>query len=240
VALGERVVDVGCGCGATTLELARAVGPEGAVLGLDVSEPMLARARERAVGLAQVRFQCVDASTFALGGDATLLYSRFGVMFFDEPHAAFANLRRALAPGGRLAFVCWRRLEENGWMSVPFAAVKKTLPSSVPAPPPEAPGPLAFADPARVRRILEGAGFRDVGLAPFEHEMPLGDGRGLDAAAADAASMGPASRLLADASEEARARGVAAIREALIPYATGDDIRVSAATWIVTARAAPV
>jgi SAM-dependent methyltransferase len=233
---GERVIDIGCGCGATTLALAAAVGPRGAVLGVDVSEPMLARARERAAELSQVSFQNADAATFAFGGDAALLYSRFGVMFFDDPRAAFANLKKALASGGRLAFVCWRDLRENAWMSVPFAAVKEVVKPTQPPPPPDAPGPLAFADPARVRSILEGAGFGEVELAQFDHAMPIGDGRGLDAAAADAASMGPAARLLGEASDEVRARAVAAVRTALAPYARGDDVALSAAAWVVSAR----
>jgi len=236
VVAGEKVVDIGFGCGANSLEIGRKVGPRGAVLGIDISEPMLARARERATDMAQVRFERADASVYPFSGDATLLFSRFGVMFFDDPFAAFQNLRKALAPGGRVAFACWRRLDENEWMALPFAAVKKAL--SLPSPPvtPDAPGPLAFADPNRVRRILEGAGFQDAVMTPFDHAMPLGDGHGLDAAAADAASMGPAGRLLADLGEADRTRAVAAIREALVPHASGDDVRVSAGIWIVRAR----
>jgi SAM-dependent methyltransferase len=235
VVAGERAIDVGCGCGANSLELGRLVGPRGAVLGIDISEPMLARARERATGLAQVRFERADASVYPFAGDAALLFSRFGVMFFEDPFAAFQNLRKALAPGGRIAFACWRRLDENEWMALPFGAVKKALSLPSPQVPPDAPGPLAFADPNRIRRILDGAGFHDAVLTPFDHAMPLGDGHGLDAAAADAASMGPAGRLLADLGEVDRNRAVAAIREALVPHASGDDVRVKAGIWIVRA-----
>ncbi len=234
---GERVVDVGCGCGASTLALAQAVGPGGHVLGIDVSAPMLSRARERAAALAQVTFAEADASVFAFDGRAALLFSRFGVMFFENPAAAFANLRRALAPGGRLACVTWRSLEENGWMAVPFAAAAQVVTTRPPSLAPDAPGPLALADAARTRGLLEAAGFTRVSLTPFDHPMPLGDGRGLQAAAEEAVTIGPTARLLADVSDELRAQALAAVRASLAPYARGDQVELSAATWLVSARA---
>ncbi len=235
---GDRVVDVGCGCGATTLALAAAVGPRGSVLGVDVSRPMLARAAERSVGLSQVRLEAADAATFPFDGSANAVVSRFGVMFFDDPRAAFTNLRGALRHGGKLAFVCWRSLAKNGWMNVAFEAVRPLVPSSVVTPRADAAGPLAFADPARVRSILEGAGFSDVSLEPLDHPMPLGGNRGLDAAAADALTVGPTARLLLDASEELRAKALAAARGALQPFVRGDSVELRGAAWLVTARSA--
>jgi len=233
---GDRVVDIGCGCGATSLALAAAVGPRGFVLGVDISKPMLARAAERATGLSQVRFELTDAATSRFDGSAQVVVSRFGVMFFDDPGAAFANIRHALAPSGRLAFVCWRSLAENAWMNVTFQAVRPLVPSTRPSPAADAPGPLAFADPIRVRSILEGAGFKEVSFQALDHPMPLGGSRGLDAAAVDALSVGPTARLMVDATDEVRARALSAAKAALEPYAKGDVVELNGAAWLVTAR----
>jgi SAM-dependent methyltransferase len=238
VAPGERVVDVGCGCGTTTMELSDAVGPDGAVLGLDVSGPMLARAKERATGRPRIRFELGDAATFDFSAaglsEHTLLFSRFGVMFFEQPAQAFANLRRSLRPGGRVAFVCWRRLEDNPWMAIPFAAAKTVL--SPPPPAGDKPGPLAFANADRVSGLLQEAGFLDATFEPFDHPMPLGDGQGIEAAAKEAISMGPTGRMLLDADEPTRARVLEAVRTALTPLARGDDVSLMAGAWIVTLR----
>jgi len=235
---GESIVDVGCGCGTTSLAIAASVGPEGAVVGVDVSKQMLARAAERARGLPQARFELADAASYPFDGSAHLVLSRFGVMFFDDPRAAFANLRRALRPNGRLVLVCWRSLAENAWMNVVFEAVRPIVSSARPTPPPEAPGPLAFADEARVRSILEGAGFVEVSFDPLDHPMPLGGNHGLDAAAADALTLGPTSRLLVDATEEERREALSAAKVALLPYAKGEVVELAGAAWLVRARVA--
>ena len=232
---GERVVDVGCGCGASVLALASAVGAGGHVLGVDVSAPMLERARRRTAPLANVSLLRADAAGHAFDGRAQLVHSRFGVMFFEDPPAAFANLRRALAPGGRLAFICWRGLDENRWMSVPAEAVRRALPSLPPAVL-GGPGPLSLADPDLLRTLLEGAGFREVVLQPFDHSMPLGNGQGLEAAATEAMTLGPAARLLANVEEPDRARALSAIREALAPHVRGSDVALAGATWLASAR----
>ena len=234
----ESAVDVGCGCGATTVALAAAVGVTGSVVGVDVSAPMLERARERARGLAQVAFVAGDAARHAFEPRADLLFSRFGVMFFADPAAAFSNLRRALAPHGRLAFICWRALAQNVWLAVPLAAARRIVQPAGPPPPADAPGPLALADSERVRAILERAGFADVRFAPFDHTMPLGDGRGLDAAAEHALTLGPTARMLAAANpdEATLARVRDEIRASLAPYAVSNVVRLPAAAWIVTAR----
>ncbi len=156
LAAGERVLDVGCGCGQTSLQLADKVGPRGSVTGIDLSAPMLERAQARAagLGLANVRFLNADAQTTPLGSAAfDLIFSRFGVMFFADPTAAFANLRASLAPGGRVSFVCWQELKLNPWMRVPLLAAAQHIPLPAPAAP-DAPGPFSFAAPARVRGIL--------------------------------------------------------------------------------------
>jgi SAM-dependent methyltransferase len=197
---------------------------------------MLARARERAraAGLAHVRFENADAQTHAFTpGSVDLVYSRFGVMFFADPTAAFANLLRALRPGGRLAFVCWQAMTENPWMRESLAAVLKHVAPPAPAPP-DAPGPFAFADAARVRGILESAGFRAV-----RHEAALGTlslGASLDEALGFAVEIGPASRLLKDAPEAQRAAAVAELRKALETHLTPKGVELGYATWIVTAQ----
>jgi SAM-dependent methyltransferase len=177
---GERALDVGCGCGQTTLEIARRGGERGEVLGVDLSGPMLARARERAqaAGLGRARFLAADAQTHRFEpAHYQLVFSRFGVMFFENPVAAFRNLRAALAPGGRLAFLCWREIAQNPWVLEPMAALARHIPLPAPAAP-DAPGPFAFASAERVRGILEQAGFGAVALEPQDAEMALAGGAG--------------------------------------------------------------
>jgi ubiquinone/menaquinone biosynthesis C-methylase UbiE len=235
---GERVIDVGCGCGATVLELARRVGPDGRVLGVDVSEPMAARARERIAdaGLGNAEVKVSDASTFGFApGQADLLFSRFGVMFFADPAAAFANLRGGLRPGGRLLFACWRPMTENPWFLVPTQAAAHLLP---PTPPmePDAPGPFAFADADRVRRILGTAGWSDVVLTRQDVPMRLA-GPGQIAEAADFATrVGGLARALAEATPELKVRAAEAIAAALPDYDGPEGIRLTGSIWLVSAR----
>lgn len=236
---GDRVLDVGCGCGATTVELARRVAPGGRVTGIDISAVMLDEARRRAAELGvAAQFELADAQAYAFSpASFDVMFSRFGVMFFVDPTAAFANLRRALQPDGRAAFVCWRSLPENPWMFVPLGAALQLLPSP-PLPAPDAPGPFAFADPERVRGILGRAGFRDVQLDPVDEELSIGGGAGLDETVAFMLQMGPTGALLREAKDPSlEARVAAAVRAALVPYQTPRGIRMASASWIVTARA---
>jgi SAM-dependent methyltransferase len=233
---GERVLDVGCGSGQTSLALGQAVGAGGAVIGLDISRPLLDVARRRAAesGAANVSFIEADAQTYAFAPAAfDAVFSRFGVMFFADPPAAFANIRRALKPDGRLAFVCWRTPAENIFMAVPHAAAAPQLPPALP-PTPGAPGPFAFADPARVRHILSSAGFRDVDLTPCDRKIGGGD---LEQTLAVSLSMGLLGRALLEHPEK-RALVIDDVREALRPHVDKDGIvRLDSAGWIVTARA---
>ena len=233
---GARVLDVGCGCGDTTLALAERTGPRGAVLGVDVCTPMLARARERARHLPNVAFLEADAQTHRFDPKSTdALFSRFGVMFFADPTIAFANLRATLRPAGRLAFVCWQELAKNPWCMVPLGAVA----AHVPLPPPPAPGepgPFSFGDAARVRRILEGAGFARVEIEPHEQPLGLGDGGGIEQAVEFALEVGPTARLVKDVAPEVKGRAREAIRTALLPFAGPGGVRLPSASWIVTAR----
>jgi SAM-dependent methyltransferase len=238
-AAGESVIDVGCGCGATVLELARRVGPSGRVMGLDVSEPMAGRARERiaAAGLTNAEIIISDAATRDLSGtDANLLFSRFGVMFFADPTAAFANLRSAMRPTGRLMFACWRPLADNSWFTLPLEAARGLLPPQPPAEP-DAPGPFAFADPGRVRGILGAAGWRHA--TAIRHDMPMrlaGPGQ-LDEATEFATRVGPLSRMLAEVDPETRARARAAVAQALQAVEGPDGFSLRGSIWLLVALA---
>jgi SAM-dependent methyltransferase len=237
VARDESVVDLGCGCGDASLALATLVGSRGRVVGVDLSAQMLKRAKERSAGLPNLSFMEGDVSSMPLArGAFDLLFSRFGVMFFSNPTDAFVHLRCALRADGRLAFVCWQSLGQNPWADVPFEAVADVL--GRPDPKPEgAPGPFAFADAARVREILEGAGFRDVNPRSFETTIEFGASGSIDDAVSEIARLGPVARLLTGRDEASVARGLAAI-EAVIPaYRSKQGIvRLPAASWIVTAR----
>jgi SAM-dependent methyltransferase len=241
VRTGEHVLDVGCGCGQTSLQLAERVGAGGSVSGVDISAVMLERARERATssGLENVSFTTADAQVHDFeAGRYDLVFSRFGVMFFSDPVAAFANLRSALRPGGRLAFVCWQEVGRNPWMLVPVMAVAAHV--TMPPPPEEgAPGPFAFADPARVRDILAGAGFVDIEVAGREGTLALAGEGDVDAAVDFVVQLGPAGRLFREAHADTQAKLRTAIREALVPYATPDGVVLGCATHVVTATAPP-
>jgi ubiquinone/menaquinone biosynthesis C-methylase UbiE len=232
---GQRVIDVGCGCGATTIQFAERVGPSGAVLGLDVSAPMLARARERAPQNLPITFGLADATVHDVTSHAAdLVVSRFGIMFFADPAKSFANLRTGLKPGGRLAFACWREPKHNPWLILPLREAAKHAPP-LPETNPEDPGPFAFASEARVRRILSEAGFADIDLEPQDLALDIAAGRGLDTAVRAAMTIGPTSRILDGQSDAVHAAATADIRKALAAQARGDSVPLGAAIWMVTA-----
>lgn len=233
---GERVIDVGCGCGDTSIALAKAVGASGSVLGVDVSAPMLALAKQRAAGLNQLEFREADASSADLPRDQDLLFSRFGVMFFAAPVPAFAHLRTALKASGRLAFVCWRAAQDNPWATVPLLAARNVVANPAPPPDPLAPGPFAFADDARLRAILMEARFLDVKIEPFESPVYLGSSP--RSAAEGTARMGPLSRYIREVGEQHLGRIVDAVETALRPRVASDgSVSLTGRTWIVTAKA---
>jgi SAM-dependent methyltransferase len=233
---GEHVLDVGCGAGATSIALSERVAP-GEVVGLDISLPLLARARVRAEGLSRLRFEQADAQTFPFGGRPfDVVFSRFGVMFFGEPVVAFANLRSALCPGGRLGFVCWRDMSENPWVTLPLEAALPHLPVAPEPPVPGAPGPFAFADGGRTRAILEGAGYLDVSVARHDSELVLAGGGGIERATDMALQIGPLGRALASLDDDTRSRARGVVREALARHDGPRGVVLPAATWLVTAR----
>jgi SAM-dependent methyltransferase len=228
---GERVVDVGCGTGGTTAALAKAVGDKGHVLGVDISEPLVGAAC--AQGLGNATFQVADATAHAFEpASFDLAFSRFGVMFFADPVAAFQNIRRALKPSGRLVFLCWRTAAENAWSLVPMRAAQPFLPP-MPRPGPEDPGQYSFGDRGRVERILTQAGFRDLSIEPVDRM--LNQGKDVPDVLQRIGDFGPLARAFKDVGPEQIARAKAAIAEALAPHATADGVKLAGACWLVRA-----
>jgi len=231
----ERVLDIGCGCGGTTMLAAHDAAE---ARGIDISAPMLDHARTRAAtaGIVNVQFEEADAQIHSFEpGSFDVAISRFGVMFFDDPDAAFGNIARALRPGGRLAFVCWQELGRNDWLFVPGMAAAQ----HVPLPdlgPPGGPGMFSLAEPDHVHKLLQSAGFVDIDIAAFEVPMLVAGGGSLDETLEFLLATGIAHAMLADAEPDAAARGVDAARQALAAHHNGDGVRLGTATWVVTAR----
>jgi SAM-dependent methyltransferase len=230
---GERVLDIGCGAGETALDLVRAVAPDGTVVGVDLSAAVLAYARRAAKGCERVRFVQADAQVYPFEpASFDAAFSRFGVMFFADPTAAFINIRRCLRPNRRLAFVCWRALEENPLDVLPLRAASAHLPPQ-PAHDPNAPGPFAFADPGRVRGILERAGFAEIVITARDERVGSGD---LEAMLAVCSRVGALGKILRE-NPELRDTALPAVRSALAAHDGPNGVKLNAATWIVTARA---
>ncbi len=232
---GKSLLDIGCGAGTTSFALAQRGAAR--VLGVDISAPLVAHARGRAAASgASVRFLEADAGADNLpDGPYDALFSRFGVMFFDRPEAAFALLRAHLRPGARLAFVCWRGIEENQWFAIGPRAVAPLLSAAPPPMDPTAPGPMAFANPDRVRAVLSGGGWRDIVLTAWDGEMTVGDN--LASTTEFVARNSATQRVLGGAAVDMdKARAL--IAEALRPLIGADGkLRTPGACWIVTARA---
>lgn len=234
---GQKVLDIGCGAGATSRQAAAAVGPDGSVLGVDISEPLLELARERSADFTNLDFLLGDAQTQGFGAKAfDRAISRFGVMFFDDPTAAFANLRRACRPNARLCFACWRAPEENPWLTLPMQAAGPLLPPQPPADS-RAPGPFAFADARRLRDVIPGAGWRELLIEPLDVKV---GGADLEETTTLMVRVGPLGRAIRDAgpTPELMAAVTDAVRESLRPFIGPDGLSaMPSASWIVTARA---
>jgi len=231
---GEVVTDIGCGGGALSL----AVAGKGAIAtGVDVSEPLIEVARRRAaVSAPGTRFVVADASEWTPEAAADLIVSRFGVMFFADPVRAFANIRKGAAPGGRLAFVCWRPLAENEWALAPIIAAMPFLREAPKPPEPGAPGPFAFGQREHIDRILTEAGWKDVRISPWDGQIEL-PGATAPETAEFMMEIGPLSRTIAE-----QGLDPAQIKAALVARVEGladaeGRTRLKAATWIVEATA---
>lgn len=238
---GERVADIGCGGGWTTRRLARAVAPSGEATGIDISPHLVAEAQRRArsEGLGCCTHRLADAATLALPDDQRFdrLVSRYGVMFFTDPAAGFANLARLLRPGGRLDLAVWAEPRDNPWMMTIRNLVARHV--EVPKPAPLAPGPFQLGDPSCLEGILEGAGFTRIRLTPLAHDVPIGGPGANAAAAADFALGSLAFADLLDGCDPAIRAACRADLEAFYASLEGPDgIRQPAKTWLVSAARA--
>lgn len=232
---GESVIDVGCGCGATTFDLAERVGANGHVMGIDISAPMLKRAHELTPPGAPVEFMLADATVYPfVPYSADLLFSRFGVMFFAEPSESFANMRKALRPSGRLAFACWRTPRDNPWMMFGLREAYKHVPK-LPELGPDDPGPFSFASEERVCRILDEAGFTGIAMERVDLSLDIATGGGPEAALETILAIGPTSRALDGQPPEKVAAVTEAIRTALAAQVKGNTVPLGGSIWIVTA-----
>lgn len=230
---GERVLDIGCGAGATTFEAAWRVGPQGLAVGADISGALLQLARQRAgeAGLEGVDFVQADAQTHVFDPPFDAIISRFGVMFFPDPFAAFQNLRRAVRPGGRLVFASWRSAEDNAIAGVPLEAAAPFLPS-VPVFEKDAPGRFGLADPGRTRTILEAGGWRNVRIEPLDDPTPVS----FDELLTMSLRVGPLNPALANQDEAVREKVREAVTRALEPYVKDGVARMNSACWLVSAE----
>lgn len=231
---GERALDIGCGAGALTLRAADLAGGT-ASLGVDVSEPLLKLAKRRASDTgSSARFERADASVFTTGQAFDLMISRFGVMFFEDPAAAFANIRQQIRVDGRMAFMCWQKLQLNDWAFAPLQAALPLLKEAPPQPDPHAPGPFAFADKDRLSDVLTSAGWKSVAIEPFETPVTL-PGDDVEASAAFMLKLGPLSRLIA-AQDIDPGPIEDALKKRLIEEVGADgQVRMKSACWRVTA-----
>jgi len=234
----ENVLDIGCGCGHTTLNIAKRIGPSGKVTGLDISEPMLKRAKESAIemSITNTSFKCVDVQTEDLGDQVySAAFSRFGVMFFEDSITAFKNINKSLMSGSSLSFVCWQSPAVNPWQSLFIQEIKKFL--DLPSPPPRSPGPFAFMESEYVSSILEESKFQDITIEGYEAEVNMFSGRSLSDSVKDYISINPVvSGMLKESSENKVTEILNSATEAFSPYYTEKGLIFPSATWLVTAR----
>lgn len=231
---GETILDVGCGGGANSIEAAHRTGVRGSVTGVDISPQILAVASARGAAVDNLRFVCADAANTDQGEEVyDLIISRFGVMFFSDPTAAFTNLRKALKKDGRLVFMCWRSMEENPWMSAPAAAVFGIIPPKEPPPQPGQPGPFSMAMKDNIVAILSEAGMAGISVEAIDAGMELGK---IEDAVNYFMKMGPAAATLVDATDEQKSQAAVAMREALAQYESESGVIAPAAVWLVKAH----
>jgi SAM-dependent methyltransferase len=240
---GGRVLDVGCGFGDTTQQLAALVGSEGEAVGVDVSEPFIEAARREAgeAGVANVTFRVADVQTAELGGPFDYVFSRMGIMFFANPVQALRNIRSALSPGGRLCAVVWRRKLDNDWVRRAEQVVERYLEHPEETDQPTCgPGPFSMADADTVSEQLTIAGFEQISLQRCDLPLKIGDD--LDHAVTFNMALGPAGevlRLWEDRIDEMRPRIAADLRQALADFEGPDGVVAPASTWIIGARSSP-
>lgn len=232
---GVHVLDIGCGAGATSLRMAEAVRPGGSVTGVDISAPLLHVARARAAKAdAPVMFVEADASVAQFEQRFDAAFSRFGVMFFEQPSAAFANIRRQMRNGARLTFVSWRPVFENCWAMTPIEAIEPMFDTPWTPPNPDVPGPFGLSDPEKIERVLSQAGWTDIAITRWDGHNIIAGGVGLEESADFLIRIGPCARAINE-----RGLDVAEVRRRLVdklaPLHDGTGVALSAACWLVSA-----
>ncbi len=232
----SKVLDIGCGCGATTLEIAKVVS-DGAVTGLDISVPMLDKAKSEAKiqGIANVDFKVVDVQVEQLAYEEyDSVYSRFGVMFFDDPFEAFKNIFSSVKAGGELSFVCWQDPSLNPWQSLSLQVIRRYL--DMPSPPPRSPGPFAFHEKDYVKEILEKSGFSNIGFDDNQEDITMFAGKSLEEASEDYLAINPVvTEMLKDSTDNLKSEIVESLKEAFSEFHRGDGLVFPSATWVVSA-----
>jgi SAM-dependent methyltransferase len=241
LAPGQRVLDIGCGSGPTSLALAERVGPDGEIVGADIAPAMLTAARARAAdaGARNVRFVQADMQVDDLGaGMFDAAFSQFGVMFFNDPVVAFTNIRRTIHPGGPLAFACWQPIFSNEWMLVPGSAVVEVTGALPSMPGPGEPGPFSLSEPGRIEEVLDGAGFTHVDVVAHDEVLALA-GEEIDSLVKLSQAVGPVRQALKDAGddEDLRRRLIEAVDAAVLARVVDGEARFNAGAFIVSARA---
>ena len=232
----SEVLDIGCGCGATTLEIAKRVS-EGTVTGLDISVPMLDKAESEASiqDIVNVDFKVVDVQVDQLASEKyDYVYSRFGVMFFDDPYEAFKNIFSSIKEGGELSFVCWQDPSLNPWQSLSVQVIRGYL--DMPSPPPRSPGPFAFHEKDYVKEILEKSGFSNISFDDNQEDITMFSGKSLQEASEDYLAINPVvTEMLKDSTDDLKSEIVESLKEAFSEFHKGDGLVFPSATWVVSA-----
>ncbi len=236
---GEVAIDIGCGTGGTSIPLAKGAGAGGRVLGVDISEALVAEAKKRAAaaGASNAAFEVADAGAYGFDpGAADLLFSRFGVMFFGDPYGAFQNIRKALKPGGRVTFVCWQEIQKNAFFIIPMMAAFEVLGPPEPQPP-RAPGPFAFGEEDYLRDILQKADLGNIDIKGVTAPMAVPEDFSADRAADFFVAFGPTKRLLEEQPAEIVEKVRAKIVSALEAHVVDGKVKLDGAVWLVQATA---
>ena len=235
---GERkILDIGCGCGATTLEIAKIVN-QGEVIGVDISEPMLERATKTAsdMMLTNTSFQVKDVQVDEMPRSYfDVAFSRFGVMFFEDPFEAFKNINHSLKDNGQLSFVCWQHASLNPWQSLSIQVIKEFL--DLPAPAPKSPGPFAFEDKSYINEILTESGFRDIEIKDNQEDIVMFSGKSIREACEDYLTINPVvTEMLKNSPTELREEILEALIGKFSDFHNNEGLLFPSATWIVTAK----
>ena len=232
-----KILDIGCGCGATTLEIAKIVN-QGEVIGVDISEPMLERATQTAsdMALTNISYQVKDVQVDEMPNKYfDIAFSRFGVMFFEDPFEAFKNINHSLKDNGQLSFVCWQHASLNPWQSLSIQVIKEFL--DLPAPPPKSPGPFAFEDKSYIEEILNASGFRDIEIKDNQEDIVMFSGKSIREACEDYLTINPVvTEMLKNSPSEIREEILEALIGKFSDYHKDDGLLFPSATWVVSAR----